>query len=106
MEGRMLIPLGISFIIALIASTVVALTLTPVLCYYLLGSKKVNKMMSREPWLIKKLKGAYISGLHLAFRGKWVLLGVVGALLVCAVVIFCSLGRSFLPTFNEAVIHY
>ncbi len=101
MEGRMLIPLGISFIIALIASTVVALTLTPVLCYYLLGSKKVNKMMSREPWLIKKLKGAYISGLHLAFRGKWVLLGVVGALLVCAVVIFCSLGRSFLPTFNE-----
>lgn len=101
MEGRMLIPLGISFIIALIASTIVALTLTPVLCYYLLGGKKVNKMMSCEPWMIKKLKGAYITGLRFAFKGKWVLLSVVGALLVWAVLLFLSLGRSFLPTFNE-----
>ena len=59
MEGRMLMPLGISFIIALFASTVVALTLTPVLCSYLLTDKKNDKKLSREPWVARNLKQVY-----------------------------------------------
>lgn len=56
MEGRMLVPLGIAFIVALFASTVVALTLTPVLCSYLLGKGKTDKDISREPFVARTLK--------------------------------------------------
>ena len=102
MEGRMLAPLGISFIVALSASTLVALTLTPVLCTYLLGSKKENnKKTDRDPHIIRKLKGGYESILHRALdHRKWVL-GVTGVLFVVALLLFSSLGRSFLPPFNE-----
>lgn len=58
LEGRMLIPLGISFIVALVASTVVALTLTPVLCSYLLKSNDVDKL-GKESWVARNLKSLY-----------------------------------------------
>ncbi len=54
-EGRMLIPLGISFVVSLIASTIVALTVTPVMCTYLLGDKRIASQLEKEPWLSRKL---------------------------------------------------
>ena len=101
MEGRMLIPLGIAFIVALFASTVVALTLTPVLCSHLLNRKATGMKELREAWVARKLKVVYERALRWALeRQKWVL-GSTVALFVVALVVFFQLGRSFLPPFNE-----
>ena len=101
MEGRMLVPLGIAFIVALFASTVVALALTPVLCSYLLNRKATGMKELREAWIARKLKVVYKRALELALAyQKWVL-GTTIALFVVALVIFFHLGRSFLPPFNE-----
>lgn len=100
LEGRMLIPLGISFIVALVASTVVALTLTPVLCSYLLKSNDVDKL-GKESWVARNLKSLYRRGLDFTFLHKKSLLASVSALFVIAISLFFTLGRSFLPAFNE-----
>lgn len=100
-EGRMLIPLGISFIVALVASTIVALTLTPVLCSYLLDSKKTMQQITKEACVAKKLSEMYSRGLDWCFKNKKLLLGSVGLLFVVSLGIFFTLGRSFLPAFNE-----
>ena len=100
-EGRMLIPLGISFIVALVASTIVALTLTPVLCSYMLGTKKGTETINKDAWLAVKMKNAYNKGLQWSFNNKKIVLGSVAALFVVSIVVFFTLGRSFLPAFNE-----
>jgi Cu(I)/Ag(I) efflux system membrane protein CusA/SilA len=102
MEGRMLAPLGIAFIVALFASTLVALTLTPVLCSYLLGKpQKSHSKPEREPFVVRKLKGIYEKALRWTLGHKKWVLGSTGAVLVATVVCFFTLGRSFLPPFNE-----
>jgi len=100
MEGRMLVPLGIAFIVALFASTVVALTVTPVLCSYLLGKGKKNKE-EKEPVFVVKLKTAYEKSLHWALDNQKKVLGVTSLLLLSAIIIFFTFGRNFLPPFNE-----
>lgn len=104
-EGRMLIPLGVAFIVALVASTVVALTLTPVLCYYLLGHQEAHPhadpAYTRESWVSRKLRGAYERALRSSLRRRRAVLVATGALLAGAIAVFCTLGRSFLPGFNE-----
>ncbi|MDE7397620.1 MAG: efflux RND transporter permease subunit, partial [Muribaculum sp.] len=101
-EGRMLIPLGISFIVALLASTIVALTVTPVLCFYLLGRKNASsKTMSADPWISRKLRGAYSRSLMWALVHKRGILVGVTMLFSIACGLFFTLGRSFLPSFNE-----
>jgi CzcA family heavy metal efflux pump len=101
MEGRMLIPLGIAFIVALFASTVVALTLTPVLCSYLLGHRHDSGEAMREARLARLLKQYYRTALAWTLgHSKGVLAGVT-ALLACALALFFTLGHSFLPSFNE-----
>ena len=99
MEGRMLKPLGITFIIALFASTLVALTLTPVLCSYILD--KNGDSINKETFVVRKLKGVYGRLLQGALRRKGAVLGVTAAMLILAVVLFLKSGRSFLPVFNE-----
>lgn len=101
MEGRMLIPLGIAFIVALFASTVVALTLTPVLCSYMLTTKKALKKNEKEPFVSRTLKVWYKQALEWALRHKKVVIGTSAALLIFTIVIMTGLGRSFLPPFNE-----
>ena len=102
MEGRLLIPLGIAFIVALIASTIVALTLTPVLCSYLLDGKNSKKnVVSEDPFVTRKLKEGYRKFLHLCFEYKKIVLTSVLALFLIALGLFFTLGRSFLPSFNE-----
>ena len=101
MEGRMLVPLGIAFIVALFASTVVALTLTPVLCSYLLGRSNTDKAIAREPIVARTLKKYYGKSLEWAFRHRTGVLGGTIVLFVAALITFFTLGRSFLPPFNE-----
>ena len=101
MEGRMMIPLGIAFVVALFASTVIALTLTPVLCSYLLTTESALRKSEREPWVSRRLKELYRVALHQALRHKRVVLGSAAALLVLTLVLMFGLGRSFLPPFNE-----
>lgn len=102
MEGRLLIPLGVAFIVALVASTFVALTLTPVLCLYLLSSRSAdNKRLARDPWLTRHMKTAYGKALAWSIRNGRLLLIGVGLLFVVALGLFFTLGRSFLPQFNE-----
>ena len=100
MEGRMLKPLGITFIISLMASTLVALTVTPVLSSFLLGTKRSDKT-DREPALVRWLKKIYGKALNWSIGHKKSVLCGVGVLLVTAIVMFFTLGGSFLPAFNE-----
>ena len=104
MEGRLLAPLGIAFIVALCASTLVALTLTPVLCSYLLGgveSKEMKENHKAGSPVTRFLASGYTRMLSWTLRHRWSVLGATGTLLVVALVAFFGLGRSFLPPFNE-----
>lgn len=103
MEGRMLVPLGVAFITALAASTVVALTLTPVLCSYLLGHNLSSdkKNGNGDSAVARTLKNAYGAVLEKALQHKRAVLGCTIALFAVALGLFFTLGRSFLPPFNE-----
>lgn len=101
MEGRMLQPLGISFIVALFSSLIVALTITPVLCYLMLTGEKSLQKQEKGTWMERHLLKAYRNSLERVIKRKWVLLGVSGAALVFSLVLLFSMGRSFLPPFNE-----
>ena len=100
MEGRMLVPLGIAFIVALFASTVVALTLTPVLCSYLLDNSKTDKEL-KESFIARWMKGIYEKMLVWVLAHKKVTLGSIIGVFLLALGMFFTLGRSFLPSFNE-----
>lgn len=101
MEGRMLAPLGVAFIVSLFASTLVALTLTPVLCSFLLGKEKNKGDNQKEPWIVERIKKVYAGRLdYILARKKQVLIGLAVAL-IGTTGLFLSLGRSFLPPFNE-----
>ena len=103
MEGRMLVPLGIAFIVALAASTVVALTVTPALCSYLLGKEKTKKQNNEnsDSAVARKMKQWYGSALTFVLGHKKGVLGGTIGLFVVALGCFFTLGRSFLPPFNE-----
>lgn len=97
-EGRMLVPLGVAFIISLFASTLVALTLTPVLCTYLL---KDTGIQQKEPKIVAWLKVHYKKWLLYSLaHGKRVMIGCA-ILFVAALALCFTFGRSFLPPFNE-----
>ncbi|MDE5870845.1 MAG: efflux RND transporter permease subunit, partial [Muribaculaceae bacterium] len=102
-EGRLLKPLGIAFIVALAASTVVALTLTPVLCSYLLAgdTKNEEKKLNKDPKTARWLREHYSNLLEkvLSRPRPWII--GVAVLLVISLGVFFTLGRSFLPGFNE-----
>mgnify|MGYP003363902746 CR=1 FL=1 len=102
MEGRMLVPLGIAFIVALAASTIVALTVTPVLCSYLLGKEKIKEKNSNGDSVVaRKMKEWYSTALTFVLGHKKSVLGGTIGLFVVALICFFTLGRSFLPPFNE-----
>lgn len=99
MEGRLLIPLGVAFIVSLLASTIVALTVTPVLCSYLLKADNENDV--KESQLAKGLKAIYSKALKWSFSHKTGILASTGTFFIISIVILFTLGRSFLPPFNE-----
>jgi CzcA family heavy metal efflux pump len=95
----MLQPLGIAFIIALFSSTLVALTVTPVLCSYLL--KKENSAASKEAKFSLKLRSVYQKALNWSLENGRVVLTSALVAFVVALILFFNFGRSFLPSFNE-----
>jgi CzcA family heavy metal efflux pump len=100
MEGRMLAPLGIAFIVALFASTVTALTLTPVLCSYLLTGNRSGSL-PKEAFVAVWLRGYYEKALVRVLEHKRIVLGSAIVLFIAALGLSFTLGRSFLPPFNE-----
>jgi CzcA family heavy metal efflux pump len=105
MEGRMLRPLGITFIISLFASLLVALSITPVLCSFLLkGDKQLNKPISGGNVLVGKLNEAYKILLKNLLQYKKLMIGIPVILFIIALFILLNFGRSFLPKFNEGVL--
>jgi CzcA family heavy metal efflux pump len=101
MEGKLLRPLGIAFIVSLFASLVVSITLTPVLCSYLLSSDKRLKEESEESWLVKTLQKIYKQLLERVMRVKKTAIISAIVLFILSLVTLSQLGRSFLPEFNE-----
>ena len=101
MEGRMLVPLGIAFITALAASTVVALTVTPVLCSLMLKNKGKRERAEADSPVARWLKKHYERLLLLSLGHGRKILGVTVVLFLVALGLFFTLGRSFLPPFNE-----
>jgi len=101
MEGRMLQPLGVSFIVALFVSLIVAMTLTPLLSKLLLSSEKYLEKNTSEKWLVRKLSFYYEQSLYWALKYKALVIITTIALFVVSLFAFSTLGRSFLPEFNE-----
>lgn len=101
MEGRMLKPLGIAYIVSLFVSLVVAMTLTPLLSKMLLSNESYLTKNEKEKWLVRKLTNHYEKSLVWTLKHqKAVLFSILGVFIV-ALFIFSSFGRSFLPEFNE-----
>lgn len=99
--GRMLIPLGVAFVTALAASTLVALTVTPMLCSYMLAGESRGDRKMREPWVSRQLVRLYGKSLTWTLNHRKAILTATGVLLAGAIAGALSLGRSFLPPFNE-----
>ena len=102
-EGRLLRPLGLAFIVSLAASLLTALTLTPALCYFLLPKSEAIRK-GHEPWVVRTLKRLYSGPLNWAMHHPWLVAGPTAALLVASMVGGSFLGRSFLPEFNEGAL--
>ena len=104
MEGRMLVPLGIAFIVALCSSTVVALTVTPVLCSFMIRAPKKydgNGHATADPPIARMLKVHYKRALTWALDHQRTILGSTAVALIAAIIMLMTLGRTFLPPFNE-----
>lgn len=101
MEGKLLAPLGIAFIVSLFASLIVSITLTPVLCSYLLTNDKRLEKASKESWLVERIQKIYNKALLFVMNWKKTAIGLVVGLFAIAMLLFTQLGRSFLPEFNE-----
>ncbi len=98
LEGRLLRPLGFAYIVGLAVSFLVSVTVTPALCYVLLPKARI---LEREPALLRWLKTAYRRVLDWALERRGLVLATSVALLILSLAALPSLGRSFLPTFNE-----
>lgn len=99
-EGRIFTPLGIAYIVSILASLLVSLTVTPVLSYYLLPRMKHLKE-EKDGWLVRNLKSAEAYVLNASLPRTGVILAAVGFLFVAAIATVPFLGKEFLPEFNE-----
>ncbi|MBO5921450.1 MAG: efflux RND transporter permease subunit [Bacteroidaceae bacterium] len=101
LEGRMLKPLGIAYLIALVMSLVVAMTVTPLLCKLMLSGEKYLTRNEKKSWVDKWLLGGYRNSLRWVLAHAGYITGSVVLLFVVCMFLFASMGRSFLPEFNE-----
>jgi CzcA family heavy metal efflux pump len=101
MEGKLLAPLGIAFVVSLFASLIVSITLTPVLCSYLLTNDKMLEKQHKESWLVDRLQNKYEKLLKKVMSWKKAMVAGCFVLFALALLAFSQLGRSFLPEFNE-----
>lgn len=101
LEGRMLKPLGIAYLTSLGMSLIVAMTVTPLLCKLMLTDEKYLSRNDKESYISQKLKGVYNKSLEWALVHQTVIISTTGVLLVSALVLIFTMGRGFLPEFNE-----
>lgn len=101
MEGKLLAPLGIAFIVSLFASLIVSITLTPVLGSYLLADEKMLQKQHKESWLVERLHNIYTKLLENVMRWKRTVITISAVLFIASLFVMAQLGRSFLPEFNE-----
>lgn len=104
MEGRMLKPLGITYIIALGMSLLVAMTVTPLLCRQLLTDERYLSKQKKERRFVLKMQEAYGTSLAWALNHKKMVLGITGTTLLAAIITMLTFGSSFLPDFNEGAL--
>ena len=101
MEGRMLKPLGIAYIISLVMSMIVAMTVTPLLCKMMLSGDKYLDKNEKDSWITRTLSAGYFKSLSWVLAHKNTVVGSTLVAFVAAIVLFSTMGRSFLPEFNE-----
>lgn len=101
MEGRMLKPLGIAYLVSLTMSLIIAMTVTPLMCRLLLTNEKYLEKKQKDNWLTRRLSSAYKRTLSIALNNKKKVLYPAFALFIIALGLFFTLGQSFLPEFNE-----
>ena len=104
MEGRMLQPLGISFVVSLFVSLIVAMTLTPLLSKMLLSNEKYLAKNEKEKWLVRKLSFYYEKSLEWTLKRKKLVIFSTLGLFIISLIAFSTFGRSFLPEFNEGAL--
>lgn len=100
LEGRLFAPIGIAYIVSVLASLLVALTVTPVLCYYLLGRHQ-RRRREYGGWVVHHLKRPVAGLIRFSVEHTASIVSVVAAVTVCAAIVLLSKGSSFLPKFNE-----
>ncbi len=110
LEGRFFQPLGIAYIISIMASLIVALTVTPALCKWLFSGSFGKKARGggggdahaeHDGWLVRKLKGIYEPTLRASVRNRGIVLGGAAVLTVLSLILMSTFGTSFLPAFKE-----
>jgi len=102
-EGRLLRPLGLAFVVSLGVSLVAALTLTPALSFYLLPRSR-TVVSPREPWIVRALKRIYAGPLDQVMRHPWWVVIPTMILLIASILWVGSMGTSFLPPFSEGAL--
>lgn len=101
LEGRMLKPLGIAYLISLFMSLIVAMTLTPLLCKLLLSNEKYLSKQEKDSWIATRLSVYYGRALAWALNHKRTILYPTLLLLAATIALLIPMGRGFLPDFNE-----
>ena len=101
LEGRMLKPLGIAYLISLLMSLLVAMTVTPLMCKWLLSGDKYLERQERKNWVERWLLAKYQVSLAGAICHSKIIISSIVALFLFSLVLFALMGRSFLPEFNE-----
>lgn len=97
----MLKPLGIAYIISLVMSMIVAMTVTPLLCKMMLSGDKYLDKNEKDSWITRTLSAGYFKSLSWVLAHKKTVVGSTLVAFVAAIVLFSTMGRSFLPEFNE-----
>ncbi len=101
-EGRLFTPLGIAFIVSILASLLVSLTVTPVLCYWLLP--RMRNLAEHDTGLVRLLKRWQKAGLEWCFERPAFVIGLPAVAVCIAILAGAALPRAFLPTFNEGTV--
>ena len=102
-EGRMLKPLGLAYVVSIFASLLVAITVTPSLSAYLL--KNIKYKEKKDGWLVRQLKRIYSPALTWSLKHKGLIIGSALLLVLGVIAILPFMGRSFLPEFNEGTLN-
>jgi len=102
MEGRLFTPIGVAYIVSILASLVVSLTVTPVLCYWLLPHARATERRV-DSWVVRRAKAVAERGMAFSCRHPWPIAATVAAAAIASLAVLATRGSQFLPPFNEGV---